>query len=82
MDQSISVAERSVIKGVDDIGYVVYKSTLHGTGGIININAEVLTVLSIETYISCKNRKAKVTEVNNGVGECSKCNSKMKMKKC
>ena len=28
----------------------------------------MVAVLSIETYISCKNCNAKVTEVNNGVG--------------
>lgn len=78
----LSIAERSVIKVVDDIGYVIDEPTFDGIGGIIKINAEVVAVLNVETYISCRICNGKVTEVHNGVGECSKCNSKMKMKKC
>ena len=78
----LSIAERSVIKVVDDIGYVIDEPMFDGAGGVIKINAEVVAVLNIETYISCRNCNGKVTEVNNGVGECSKCICKMKMKKC
>ena len=78
----LSIAERSVIKVVDDIGYVIDEPTFDGAGGIIKINAELVAVLNTETYISCRNCNGKVIELNNGVGECSKCNCKMKMKKC
>ena len=42
----------------------------------------MVAVLNIETYISCRNCNGKVTEINNRAGVCSKCNCKMKMKKC
>lgn len=60
----LSISERSVIKVVEDIGYVIDKSTFDG----IKINAEVVAVLNVETCISCRNSNGKVTEVNNGLG--------------
>lgn len=39
-------------------------------------------MISIESYISCKNYSGKVTRTNQGLGECAKCNSKMKIFKC
>ena len=39
-------------------------------------------MLTIENYISCKSCSGKVTPTNKGLGECTKCSSKMKRSKC
>ena len=71
-----------MIKSVQDIGYVVDDSCCDETGGMIVVKAEIVEVASIESYNSCRSCSGKVTETKNpGVGECTKCNSKIKMSK-
>lgn len=42
------------------------------TGRVIIIKAEIVAVISIESYISYKNCSGKVTQTNQGLGECAK----------
>ena len=57
----------SVIKAVEDIGGVVDDQLgFAETGGIIVIKAEIIAVLSIENYISCKSCSGKVSPTNRG----------------
>ena len=68
-----------MIKAVDDIG--IDNLRCDETGGII-VKAEIVEAASIESYSSCRSCSGKVTETKNlGVGECTKCNSRIKMSK-
>ena len=40
-----------------------------------------MAVMKIETYVGCRNCSSKVTNAG-GIGECSKCSTKMKISKC
>lgn len=78
----MSVGEKAVIKATDDIGDVVDDLDLDGAGGIAAVKGDVVAVVSMETYASCVNCHAKATEASRGLGQCSKCNTKVKMLKC
>jgi len=46
------------------------------------MKAEVVQVISIDSYNSCRNCNGKITTTSNpGIGECTKCNSKLKISK-
>ena len=76
----ISLGERSLLQDVEDIGYVVDESPFDGSGGITVMKAEIIAVIKIEAYASCRNCNGKVIQVG-GIGECSKCSAKMKIGK-
>ena len=78
----VSVGEKAVIKDMEDIGDVVDDLVFDGTGGIAVVKAEVVAVISMEMYASCVNCHGKVLEASREVGQCSKCNTKVKMLKC
>lgn len=78
----ISLGEKSEIQKVKDIGDVVDKSVYDGSGEVKVFKAEIVAVISVEMYSSCRNCNAKVLEVSKGIAVCSKCNSKMKLDKC
>jgi len=44
--------------------------------------ADLVTIISTESYASCRNCNAKVTDCNSAVVICGKCNAKMKSSKC
>ena len=77
----LSLGDKEVITTVGDLGDVVDESTYKGHGGITGIQAEIVTILKVETYIGCRNCNNKVTQVG-AIGECTKCNAKMKISKC
>ena len=78
----ISVGERSIVEVKDDIGYVVDGLIDGGSGDVKVVKAEIVAVLSCESYCSCKNCDGKVTQINEIVGKCGKCNAKLKISKC
>ena len=45
------------------------------------MKAEIIAVIKIDSYSSCRNCNGKVVQVQ-GMGECSKCGTKMKKGKC
>ena len=53
-------------------------------GGIVKkvVEGEIDGVLTFDEYFSCMSCKAKVANVNGGVGECSRCGMLMKVGKC
>lgn len=52
------------------------------TGGIFVVKAEIVEVVSMENYSSCRNCHGKVMEsANQAIGECTKCGSKVKLMK-
>ena len=57
------------------------KDTFDGSGKLKQFEGESVTVMSVETYTSCRNCNAKV-ESSEGIVVCGKCNSKMKALKC
>ena len=71
-----------MIKAVNDIGDVVDDLVFDENGGIVVVKGEVIGVVSVETYTSCVSCHGKVTETKTGVGQCSKCSTKVKMGKC
>ena len=46
------------------------------------VEGEITGVSSCEEYVSCKSCKAKVIKLSTNIGECTKCNMKMKLSKC
>ena len=78
----ISVGERSIVEVKDDIGYVVDELIDGGLDDIKVVKAEIVAVLSCESYCSCKNCDGKVTQINEIVEKCGKCNAKLKISKC
>ena len=70
--QNMSLSERTVIYCVGDIGDVVDDAILDGTGALVLIEAEIITVLKIEGYVGCRNCNSTVEEMG-GIGECTKC---------
>lgn len=46
------------------------------------VKGEIVGVVGCDSYSSCKTCKAKVVEVSEVVGECSKCGMKVKMSRC
>ena len=53
-----------------------------GEGSIKIVKGEIVGVMNIEVYNSCRVCKAKVMAVNDMMGECSKCGMKIKMNRC
>lgn len=51
----ISVGEGSTVEVKDDIGYVVEESIDGGSGDVKVVKAEIVAVISCESYSSCKN---------------------------
>ena len=78
----ISLGEKSEVEKIKDIGDVVDKSVFDGSGELKVFKAEIVAVISVEMYSSCRNCNAKVLEGSGGIAMCSKCNSKMKLAKC
>jgi len=79
----VSIGEKTIIEPSDVITDVVDETAMQDeTGGIIVVRAEVASVISIDSYVSCRNCLGKVLETKNGVGECGKCNAKVKLAKC
>ena len=78
----ILVGERSTIEAKDDIGYVVEESVDGGSGDVKVVKAEIIAVISCETYSSCKNCDGKIIQISKVLGRCGKCNTKLKMSKC
>lgn len=77
----LSLGNKAVITTVEDVGDVVDESTFDGSGGITVIEAEIVAVLKVETYIGCRSCSSKVVQVGT-LGECSKRDAKMKISKC
>ena len=78
----LSAGEKAMIESVQDIGYVVGDLCCDETDGMIVVKAEIVKVASIESYNSCRSCCGKVTQTKNpGVGEGTKCNSKIKISK-
>ena len=78
----VSIGEKAVIKPIDDIGYVVDDASCYESGGMVVMKGEIVEVLKMESYSSCRNCNGKVAETGNkAIGECTKCGSKIKMEK-
>ena len=79
----VSVGEKSIVEQTGDIGDVVGEELVyHGAGDITVLKAEIIAVMGIESYISCRMCDGKVVEINEMLGKCGKCNTKIKMTKC
>lgn len=59
----LSLGERTVVQDVEDIGYVADEFPFDGNGGVTVMKAEVIVVIKIERYPSCKNSNEKVVQV-------------------
>jgi len=75
-----SIGENSVVKVIEDIGEVIDDVELDDPpGGAQVVKGEIVLVIGVGVYKSCRNCNAKVSKY---MGECSKCNPKMKINKC
>ena len=80
----LSLSEDAVINQVSDIGVVADVSSMdeYSAGANQVLEADLVGVWSTEDYRACISCKAKVTNVTDHVGECSKCEMKMKLSMC
>lgn len=70
----LSAGEKALINSIDDIGYVVDNLCSNETGRILIMKAEIVQVVGIDSYNSCRNCSGKITETSNPeIGECTKC---------
>ena len=78
-----SLGETCEIEEIEDIGEVADDDGLdNGNGGVVVVKAEIVAIIGIESYRSCRNCNAKVSTVNKFMGECNKCNAKIKLSRC
>ena len=78
----ISLGEHSEIQHIDNIGNTADESIFMGSGSLKIITADLVTIISNDSYASCRNCNAKVTGSNSILVICGKCSAKMKMAKC
>ncbi len=64
---------------MDDTGEVVNEVVSDGAGGAKVVKGEIVAVVGCR---SCRGCKAKMVEVGQVLGECTKCGMKMKMARC
>lgn len=79
----LSMGEQTTVQEIDDIGEV--DDTLSDgecSKAPNNISGEIIAVLSAEEYSSCISCKTKVRPLNEVIGECPKCQTKMKLNRC
>ena len=73
----LSTGDKALINSVDDIGYVVDDLCSKK-----DTRSESRNCVSTDSYNSCRNCNGKITETSNPeIGECTKCNSKLKVSK-
>ena len=66
----VSAREKALINHVKDIGYVVEDLCCDETGRMLVVKAEIVEVISIDSYKSYRNCNGKITETKNPeVGE-------------
>lgn len=68
----ISLGEKSETQKMKDIGDVVDKSVFDGSGELKVVKAEIVMVVSVEMFSSCRNCNAKELEGSGGIVMCSK----------
>jgi len=81
----ISIGENCAIKEIEDIGEVIDDVNIEDPPGAAQvIIGEIVAVIAMDEYKSCRNCTAKVIEEGGklAMGVCSKCNTKMKLSKC
>ena len=79
----VSLGEKSTIEQLGDIDDVIGKELVyHGAGDVTVLKADIIAVMSIENYVSCRVCDGKVIEINEKLEKCGKCNTKIKMGKC
>jgi len=67
---------------IKDIGEVVDELPEQNQGKAKVITAEIVVVVSIEVYKSCRNCSTKIIDSGSQFAVCSKCGSKVKLSKC
>ena len=83
-EKYLSLSNEATIDEVADIGEVA--TEIESKPGTHHHNyvmeGEIVGVLSTDRYLSCLNCKAKIKPTTERVGECIKCNFKVKLAKC
>lgn len=83
-EKYLSVSNEVNIQPVSDIGEIAteieQKPGIHHQNAVLE--GEIVGVLSTDQYLSCLNCKAKINPINEHIGECGKCNFKVKLSKC
>ena len=81
----VSLSQASSVKEVEDIGEVIVPSDSNYKQAFVSqkvIEGEVTGVSSVDSYSSCFSCMGKVKELNQMVGECTKCTMKVKLSRC
>ena len=79
----LSLSDTSVATDIDDIGEVTSQpDNLQSQNENRIIEGEIIAVVYAEEYTSCFTCNAKVKEINEIIGECTKCGLKLKLKRC
>ena len=79
----LSLSDASVIIDIDNIGEIASQpDDLRTQNENKIIEGEIIAVVYAEEYIGCFTCNAKVKQINEVIGECTKCGLKLKLKRC
>ena len=79
----LSIGENCSVEKIEDIGDVIDDANPEGDLGRAKVvKAEIVVVIGVTVYKSCRYCNGKVIDRNTAVGVCSKCNTKMKIARC
>ena len=68
----------STVTEIENLDGIVVEDDVPDTPTILS--AEVVGVLSLDTYISCLNCKSKITKTSDTMGQCTKCSMKQSLR--
>ena len=82
-EKYLSIGQHCKVATIEDIGQAINDENPQGNSGQAKvIKAEIVTVVTIDTYKSCRNCNTKIPDSNTALAVCHKCNAKMKLVKC
>lgn len=79
--RSVSLSTKSEVHKVSDIENVSGEMIGGESQATQMVTAEIVAVSKCESYMTCKVCKAKVLELSRTIGECTKCEAKVKLSK-
>ena len=89
--KDLSVGKSSIVEKIDDIGEVLEADEVEEENELCSsgsaghgcvVEGEINGVLTCAEYFSCISCKSKVKELNDVIGECSRCKMVMKIANC
>ena len=81
-DKYLSVGVNCGVAKIEGIGEVLDDELPENQGKVKVVTTEVVVVVSVEVYKSCRNCSMKIIDSGSQFAVCTKCGSKVKLSKC